>query len=689
VSVSYTNQLRTQMTLQQPGIGNWIQYYAYNGDWSGRLSTVVNPAGYFTYAYKLGAGPLIRSLLFPNNCAITNAYDAVGRLTETVVRDSAGTLLNSHAYTVNTAGERTRQTRADGSYVDYGYDGAARLVSAKGKESGGGNRLHEQLGYAYDAAGNLWQRTNNALVQTFTVNTLDELSTATRAGTYTAAGAASAPATGVTVNGSAAALYGDKTFARDTGGLTNGLNSFTAVAQDGTGRSATNTVSATLPATVSFTYDGNGNLTGDGTRLFDYDDDDQLIRVTVSGSWKTEWVYDGLQRVRVRRESTWSGGAWNLSGTTCYVYDGKRVIQERDGNNVPTVTYTRGLDLSGSLEGAGGIGGLLMRADTSSAPNAYYQADGSGNVTALFTAGSAAVGLAAKYWYDPYGNIVAQTGPLAEANVYRFSSKEYHPRSGLYYFGRRFYDPNLQRWLSRDSIGIDGGVNLYAFVKDSPVTLIDPEGAEALGYYPDGTIQNPFQGGQAGPFDDGFVSVGISLVSLINPYAAIAGELIGAWSWAISGPDAVPFKDRIDYLNLVAASLGRIPAVRASGRLTELVVFKRVTKVVSEGKTVIYEDYTIRQVLGRFLKGADVKEAGDHAKQVGVVTGVVDRDGAAARRAARLRGRNRVPGQDLDEYPPAVIRPDDPSHNRRSGGRLRGELPPNGTPVIINPYSVP
>ena len=66
--------------------------------------------------------------------------------------------------------------------------------------------------------------------------------------------------------------------------------------------------------------------------------------------------------------------------------------------------------------------------------------------------------LAARYLYDPFGNLVGQSGPMAEANHYRFSSKEIHANSGLYYYGYRFYDPNLQRWLNRDLIGESGGL---------------------------------------------------------------------------------------------------------------------------------------------------------------------------------------------------------------------------------------
>src|SRR5207237_1648682 len=74
--------------------------------------------------------------------------------------------------------------------------------------------------------------------------------------------------------------------------------------------------------------------------------------------------YDGHGRLRIRAEWAYIGGAdgdWFLQSETHYIYDGWRVIQERDAANTPQVAYTRGPDLSGTLEGAGGIGGLLAR----------------------------------------------------------------------------------------------------------------------------------------------------------------------------------------------------------------------------------------------------------------------------------------------------------------------------------------
>jgi RHS repeat-associated protein len=146
------------------------------------------------------------------------------------------------------------------------------------------------------------------------------------------------------------------------------------------------------------------------------------------------------------------------------MYDGMMVIQMRGST---TSSYTRGLDLSGSLQGAGGIGGLL--AQMVSGAHAYYHSDGNGNVTYLMRADQS---LGARYRYDDaYGNVVTGGGTLS--NPFRFSSKEWMPRISLYYYGYRFYDASLKRWLNRDPIGESRGVNLYGFVSNDPINISD------------------------------------------------------------------------------------------------------------------------------------------------------------------------------------------------------------------------
>ena len=290
VSYGYQNGLRSSFSLQQPNASTWAQSYSY--DAANRLTNVISPAGAFTYGFK-GPGNLVTNLALPTGGALTNAFDSVARLTGTWLKNSGGTILNSHAYGYSLAGQRTAVTNIAGNYLNYAYDNVGQLKTASGKESGGTSRLHEQFGYAYDAAGNLNYRTNNALVQTFTNNSLNELTTIGRSGTLTVAGTTTSAATNVTVNSSAASCYNDSTFALAGFTVTNGNNTFTAIAQDGYNRKDTNSVTVNLPATVGYVYDLNGNLTSDGTRGFDYDDENQLIRVTVTNSWKSEFTYAG------------------------------------------------------------------------------------------------------------------------------------------------------------------------------------------------------------------------------------------------------------------------------------------------------------------------------------------------------------------------------------------------------------
>ena len=396
--------------------------------------------------------------------------------------NSAGAVLNSHAYEYDFLNRRICQIRTDGSYVDYTYDDLGQLISASGKEPGGTtNRWQEQFNYVYDKAGNLLYRTNHTLAQAFGVNDLNQLTNQSRSGRMSVAGTTSCAATNVTVNTTNAIRYADNTFVSTNHTLSNGTNTFTAIGKDNLGRIDTNIVTAYLPTNSVFVYDSNGNMVYDGQKAFAYDDENQLIQITATNAWKSEFTYDGKMRRRIRKEYTWRSSAWTLTNEAHYIYDGNLVIQERDYNNLAQVTYTRGKDLSGSLEGAGGIGGLLARTDngqlttSSSQAHAYYHADGNGNVTTLINTLQTVV---ARYMYDSFGIIAALSGALADANAYRFSSRESHQNSGLTHYLHRYYSPNLQRWLNRDPIEEDGGINLYGFVLNNPIGDIDPFGTD-------------------------------------------------------------------------------------------------------------------------------------------------------------------------------------------------------------------
>jgi len=93
----------------------------------------------------------------------------------------------------------------------------------------------------------------------------------------------------------------------------------------------------------------------------------------------------------------------------------------------------------------------------------------------------------AHYEYDAFGTTTAKSGPEADSNPFRFSTKYLDEETGLYYYGYRHYDPKTGRWPSRDPIGERGGTNLYGMVGNSLIGSIDYLGlAMALCCPPDG-----------------------------------------------------------------------------------------------------------------------------------------------------------------------------------------------------------
>jgi RHS repeat-associated protein len=133
-----------------------------------------------------------------------------------------------------------------------------------------------------------------------------------------------------------------------------------------------------------------------------------------------------------------------------------------------------GSDLSGSMQGAGGVGGMLSESSPiTSNPitfnSSYPTYDGNGNVSEYLDSTGQ---VTAHYEYDPFGNTVVNTD-TSNQFAYRFSTKPLAFATGLYYYGYRYYDPMTGRWPSRDPIEERGGINLYGFVVNDGVNRLD------------------------------------------------------------------------------------------------------------------------------------------------------------------------------------------------------------------------
>jgi len=197
-----------------------------------------------------------------------------------------------------------------------------------------------------------------------------------------------------------------------------------------------------------------------------YDQENRLIRVTTANGNRSEFSYDGMSR----RVETREYQANSLASTTRYLYDGLLPIAELDASNAVTRTITRGTDLSGSMQGAGGIGGILATNGNE------YSYDGNGNVRDIISASGLNV---AHYEYDPFGNKTVSSGSYS-SQPYQWSSKEFHAPSGMVYYLYRFYSPQLGRWINLGPMGKAGGMNFYAFFFNNSLIFIDIDGRSAL-----------------------------------------------------------------------------------------------------------------------------------------------------------------------------------------------------------------
>lgn len=198
---------------------------------------------------------------------------------------------------------------------------------------------------------------------------------------------------------------------------------------------------------TNLTYDLDGNLLSDGVSTYTWNGENRLVGVSNSTA-VLSFSYDYMGR---RFEKAVEG-----SETNTFIYDGWNLIQE--SNNSITNNYVWGLDLSQTLQGAGGVGGLLsVTEDDGSA--CFPAQDANGNITGYI---DDAGNVEAVYVYDAFGGVLSSSGSKADDFKFRFSSK-YLDETGLNYYGYRYYDSEIGRWLNSSGREILGTINQYLF----------------------------------------------------------------------------------------------------------------------------------------------------------------------------------------------------------------------------------
>ncbi|TCM99391.1 RHS repeat-associated protein [Paenibacillus sp. BK033] len=410
-----------------------------------------------------------------------------------------------------------------------------------------------------------------------------------------------------------------------------------------------------------------------GIAHYEYDVFNQLVKVT-SGSGSATYTYngDGQRVVKTANRIT-----------TSYLYnDDDKVVLELNETGQESARNLYGINLISRK-----TNGIIYS----------YLYNGHADVTALVQDNGT---IAATYTYDVFGNLTSQTGTVN--NSIRYAGYQYDDESGLYYLNARYYDPKIARFMSEDTY--DGeqndplSLNLYTYGHNNPIRYTDPTGhwivdaiflaADIAAFAKKPSLAN------AG-------MVALSVASFADP--------TGAASAAIHGARAAG--------KVVKAVKTTKKAASATKKVTNVIkkvasaVKKKVTKKASTPK---YMDRAMAgDNIGSMLRPLTKNNANcpvctvsrskhpeaakhieDAIKKGHPDTLTIDRNGAKENRKASLKGHKKVPGKDLDEYPPAMfkegghgasIRAISQPHNRGAGSSMGHQLRKysNGTKIKI------
>jgi len=337
----------------------------------------------------------------------------------------------------------TRQLDGSSSTsYDYFYDNADQLRDAMAMV---GTTTTKAWHYNYDDGGNRLSDETQTTPRTFSYGThVNNLTSQAARGPVRVSGAVS-PGSTVTVNGQSATSGAKTSFSTDLASQAPGAINISVAATASGGSSATANFTATVgdAGARTFQFDSNGSCTSDGLRSYTWDRANRLATIT-QGTSVTTFVYDGLGR-RVQEK-------FNGNVIKQWIWANSELAEERDGsNNTIKRFFPQGQEINGTAY--------------------YYTRDHLGSVREMTDAGG---NLRARYDYDPYGQLTKVSGDL-EAD-FGFAGYYRHQTSGLYLTLYRAYDANVGRWLSRDPIGEDGGINLYGYVGNNPINGVDPFG---------------------------------------------------------------------------------------------------------------------------------------------------------------------------------------------------------------------
>ncbi|WP_148134550.1 RHS repeat-associated core domain-containing protein [Candidatus Formimonas warabiya] len=718
-STTYTYDVHGRMLTQAAGSINISYTYDGNGnqltitdstgtttrtyDQLNRVKTKIVPGiGTITFLYDDTAG------LSPGNAGETST-DPKGNVTKKIF-DKAGRLVNVTAggqtttYTYYDNGNKQSTQYPDGSSETYTYYDDNLLNTLVNKKAN--QTVIDTYSYTYDAARNQTSKTDGKGTTTYTYDDLNRLGSVSepngRTTTYTYdAGGNRATQTVVYQGNTDITTYTCNNQNRLTG---------TATTRNGV-----------TTETNAYTYDNNGNqLTVSQTPYLNgvpqtakitnstYDRLNQLLTTSMPDGTTLNNTYNG-EGIRVKKE---------INGQVAkYLYEGDQILLELD---------------SAGNQTARNIWGTSLISRNVSGITAYYMYNGHGDVTALINSAGT---ILATYYYDAFGNIPESTGTIN--NPFKYAGYQHDQETGYYYLMSRYYDPVTARFISEDTYRGNPNdplsLNLYTYCHNEPLMYTDPTGhierptprkevkpkkdtsrnqhnreaeikrkkKEAEQKAKEEREKNEKSQKYLVKSGDNLTKIGkkydVSVADILkvnkdikDPTKIQVGQIINIPAKTENATNTLPNLDQKNTGDIKNQEMGKIGSTRGPEDNWAMSGYSEET-----GKNEIVAGLgllTVKISKSKYPESAQHIEEAIRNGYPDEVT--INRSGASANRAASLKGYTKVPGADLDEYPPAMfkeggkgasVKPINSSDNRGAGASMGGQLRnyPDGTTVKV------
>jgi len=426
VVYTYDNLDPPNSTGRLSSIDDGVSITSYEYDKEGRVIKVTRAIGENTYVTQTSYDTLgrITSITYPDNEVVTYTYDTNSGLLESV-----SSYISDITY--NAQGQIRAIQYGNSTQTTYTYNNDQRLQRILTQNQSGDL---QDLNYDFDKVGNLTQLTDN-IRSNIRYYQYDNLNRLTRAENIPDASGADLTYT-YQYN-----PIGNMTYKSDVGDM-----------QYGEGDAGPHAV--TSAGGNTYFYDANGNMTYGRGKDLTYDVENRLVEVDNLGQITTfEYNHNGNRIKKVTPDET-------------ITYIGKLYeVTTSPGHQVTKKHIFTGSDRSITVE---------IDEETSERSTYYYHSDHLGSSSVITDNAGTQV---QHVEYQPYGKVTQNEGDYD--SPYKFTGKELDT-TGLYYYGARYYDPEIGRFITADSYvqnPLDPQtLNRYTYCRNNPLIYIDPSG---------------------------------------------------------------------------------------------------------------------------------------------------------------------------------------------------------------------